>query len=247
MKKQRVILYDLETGPLVTYNWGLWEQNALGIIKDWELLSFSYKILGEKKVVCVSRNQFKDKTDKTITKKLWHILNEADITVAHNGLSYDKKKSNAKFLEHGLTPPSPSIMIDTLKVAKKHFKLSSNKLNDLAKLLGVGQKESTGGFKLWVDCLAGIRRAWRIMRRYNKKDVLLLERVYNKLLPWIDNHPRITSNPEACSNCAGICFQSRGTVITKVGEFRRFVCQKCGRWVRSRVGEKSDKPKYVGI
>lgn len=247
MKKQKVILYDLETGPLTVFTWGLWEQNALATVKDWELLSFSYKTLGEKKVTCVSRNQFKDKTDKTLTKKLWEVLNDADITIAHNGISYDKKKSNAKFLEHGLTPPSPSTMIDTLRVAKKHFKLSSNKLNDLAKLFGVGEKEQTGGFSLWVRCLAGVREAWRTMRRYNIKDVLLLEKVYLELLPWIDNHPRTTNHPDACPNCSGTKFQSRGTSISKTGEYKRFLCLGCGRWLRSRTTEKTAKPNYVGI
>lgn len=247
MKKQKIILYDIESGPLQIFSWGLWEVNSLGVVKDWELLSFSYKTLGEKKVTCISRNQFKDKTDKTLTKELWKVLDGADITIAHNGISFDKKKSAAKFLEHGLTPPSPSNMIDTLRVARKNFKLSSNKLNDLAKLLGVGEKEHTGGFSLWVNCLAGVREAWRTMRRYNKQDVLLLERVYLKLLPWIDNHPRSSDHPGACPNCSGTKFQSRGTVVTRTGEYKRFLCKTCGRWLKNRTAEKTDKPKYVSI
>lgn len=245
MQKLRIILYDLETSPIISYNWGLWEQNALAVIKDWELLSFSYKVLGEKKIVCVSRPQFKDKTDRAITKALWQVLNSADVCVAHNGLSYDSKKSNAKFLQHGLTPPKPSVMIDTLRVARKHFKLSSNKLNDLGKLLGVGQKAHTGGFKLWQDCMRGVREAWRTMIKYNKKDVELLEKVYLRLLPWISNHPRITEQLDGCPKCGHTKLQSRGIAHTKTQSYYRYVCLKCHGWCRSAKKIAKSKSAYI--
>ncbi len=31
--------------------------------------------------------------------------------------------------------------------------------------------------------------AWKVMEKYNKQDVLLLEKVYDRLLPWIKSHP----------------------------------------------------------
>lgn len=245
--KQNIVLIDLETSPNLGYTWGVWEQTVINVKVPWQLLSFAYKRLDNKKITCVTRKDFKDSTDKSLTKALWQVMNDADILIAHNLNAFDLKKSNAKFLEHGLTPPKPAHSIDTLKVARKHFKLNSNRLNDLGKLLGVGQKVQHSGFQLWLDVMANVREGWRTMIRYNKQDVLLLQAVYLKLLPWIDNHPRSSAHPKSCPNCSGTKFQSRGTTISKTCEYQRFLCKTCGRWLRNRIAEKTDKPKYVSI
>jgi hypothetical protein len=49
----RVLTLDIETAPLESYTWGIWDQNiGLNQIKsEWTILSFSAKWLGEKKVI----------------------------------------------------------------------------------------------------------------------------------------------------------------------------------------------------
>ena len=70
----------------------------------------------------------KRKDDKRITKSLWALyLDEADIVVAHNALIL--KKSNARFLYHDLGLPSPYRSVDTLKIARRNFRITSNKLD----------------------------------------------------------------------------------------------------------------------
>ena len=48
MNKPKILVYDLENSPLVSYTWGLYEQNVVGVQKDWYIMSFAYKWLGEK-------------------------------------------------------------------------------------------------------------------------------------------------------------------------------------------------------
>ena len=247
----KIVLFDIENSPNTIYSWGVWEQNAIDIEEPWKLLSFAYKELDKKQVNCKYRYQFKDETDYTLTKHLWELLNDADIVIAHNGVAFDIKKSNAKFLEHGFPPPSPYKVIDTLKVARKHFKLNSNRLDDLGKLLKVGRKEKHPGWPMWKGCMQNLRWAWRLMVKYNKKDVILLEAVYNKLRPWIDNHPNIAfaeDRLENCPKCDSGHLQSRGTIQTKTSTYNRYQCQSCFGWCRSRQEiKKNKKPKYVNI
>ena len=49
----RIGLIDIETSPLEAYTWGLWDQNVgLNQIKtEWTILSYSFKWLGESKII----------------------------------------------------------------------------------------------------------------------------------------------------------------------------------------------------
>src|ERR1700719_3656227 len=118
------------------------------------MLSFAYKIAGEKKVHtrCLADYPgYKKNTedDKALVTDLWTIFDQADIQIGHNADKFDIKKSNARFLMHKLNPPSPYKTVDTLKIARRAFKLDSNKLDDLGYYLGLGRKLPHTGFHLW--------------------------------------------------------------------------------------------------
>lgn len=250
-KAARVLLYDIETSPNLAYVWGMYEQNVIAYNKEWELLSFSYKLLGDSKVEVTTRLDFNDPTDKSLTKELWTVLNSADVLVAHNGLSFDNKKANAKFVEHGLGPVAPYQNVDTRQVAKAHFKFNSNKLDDLGKLLGVGRKAKTPGFEMWLGCMKGDKESFRLMAKYNKQDVVLLEKVYKKLLPWIKNHPNvslISGIADGCPKCGSLKLQRRGVRYTKAQIYHRFQCLGCGGWLSSATKAlNSIKAKFTGL
>jgi hypothetical protein len=158
--------------------------------------------------------------------------------MGHNVDKFDVRKVNAKLIQHGFTPPSPYKTIDTLKIARRYFKFDSNRLNDLGVLLGLGKKVETGGFSLWEKCIAGEKKAWERMKKYNKQDVVLLERVYLKLRPWMKNHPDIFKIGVECQKCGSTNVQWNGYRITKTKKHRRFCCQNCGGWGQEVIGEK---------
>ena len=236
--KTRILVFDIETAPLLSYTWGLWEQNVIDISKQWYILSFSAKWLGEKKIISKGLPDYKTFTkdmenDKELVADLWKLMDEADVVIAHNGNSFDVKKANARFIAHGMTPPSDYKKVDTKLVAKRYFKFDSNSLKDLAKYLKVEQKMETGGFQLWKDCMIGKKEAWKKMLKYNKQDVVVLEQIYLKLRPWMDNHPNINildERIESCPICGSNHLQSRGFSITRISKRRRFQCQECAGW-----------------
>jgi hypothetical protein len=76
-----------------------------------------------------------------------------------------------------------------LKVVRQHFRFPSNKLDYVAQELGLGSKEKHEGFELWVKCMQRDLAAWQKMEKYNIQDVILLEKLYTTLLPWIISTP----------------------------------------------------------
>lgn len=233
----KLLFLDVETAPNIGYAWEKWETTIIDFLTERYILCFTVKWQGEKKSHTYGLPDFatysKDKfSDKELVMKLREFVDEADIIVAHNGDNFDIKIMNARFIANGILPPSPYKTVDTKKEAKKRFYFNSNSLADISKFLGIGKKLETGGFKLWKDCLAGDKKAWDKMKKYNKVDVELLEKVYLKLRPWMKNHPNMGINMSRahCTNCGSDKTQRRGFSYSKLTKYQRCQCLACGSW-----------------
>lgn len=230
MKQPRILLLDIETSPLTCYTWGLYDQNVVKKIKTFSILSVAYQWFGQKTKVLACDNQ----SEKSLLSKLHKLLDQADVVIAHNGDSFDIKKINARFIVHKYNPPSPYKTIDTKKEAKKVAAFDSNSLNNLGIDMDEGEKIKHRGFDMWEGCMSGNKRDWDDMKRYNKKDVDLLARIYLRLRAWMKNHPNVTlyskSNPESCPKCTSDKVQRRGFDVKKSKKYQRFQCQDCGGW-----------------
>lgn len=250
MSNPKILIFDIETAPNLSWIWGKYEQNSLGYVQEWYVLCFCAKWLNKKKMIKCKQNDFKlYKKDTTndfgVVKAMWKLLDEADIVITHNGDKFDIKKMNARFIYHGLTAPSSYKSIDTLKLSRKYFKFNSNKLDDLGQHLNIGQKVKHEGFSLWTKCMTGNKTAWNNMIKYNVQDVLLLEKLYYKFLPWITNHPNygIYSGKEyVCPNCGSEHVNRRGFTYTRTTKFQKYQCQKCFSWSQLKTSEKGVKP-----
>lgn len=234
MNNQKILIYDIENSPTVVTTWSLWEANAIETLEEWYILSYAYKWFGESKVHVVSLPDFrgysKDKhNDKKLCESLIKLFDEADVIIAHNGDQHDQKKSNARFIFHGFTPPSPYKSIDTKKVARKYFKFNSNSLSNLGIFFKLGDKLKNEGMHMWRGCMDGDIKMWRKMCTYNKQDVVLLEKIYLRMRPWIKNHP--TMSPYGiCSNCDSAKLQKRGFSVSRTNTRQRLQCLSCGAW-----------------
>ena len=228
--RSRILLLDIETSPLVSYTWGLYETDVIKRLKTFTILSVAYQWLGEKTKVLACDTL----SEKELLIKLHGLMDDAEIIIAHNGDSFDIKKINARFIVHNLKPPSPYRTIDTKKVAKAVACFDSNSLNNLGIDLDEGEKIKHRGFDMWEGCMAGKQRDWDDMKRYNKKDVDLLTRIYLRLRPWMKSHPR-TSEGSVCQHCGSSKAVSRGFSLTVMGVKRRRLVCECGAW---RTGEK---------
>jgi len=192
-KGMRVLLLDIENAPSLAYIWSLWTEprNYKFVKDDWYIMSWAAKWLDEKEIIVKALPDYKkeyaqDRTnDKALLQELWKLLDEADVVAGHNAKKFDVRKINARFAAHGMPPPSPFKIVDTLLEARANFMFTANDLNSLGKILGLGQKVDNGGFELWKRCMAGCMKSWNLMKKYNKQDVALLEAVYLRLRPYM--------------------------------------------------------------
>ncbi len=242
----RILILDIETAPNIAYVWGAWKQN-IGQ-NQWKekghIMSYAAKWLGTDEI---EYEENRKSNDKTIVKKLFKLLDKADIVVAHNGDKFDLPVILGRGLVHGLKPPSPYHVVDTCKVARKRFRFAVNSLANLAEELKLadqkGKHKKFPGFELWLECLRNNDDAWNEMKKYNIEDVVVLEELYLVMRPYIDNHPNVVQHTHDgavhCPKCGSTNIQYRGYYYTKMGLcYRRFVCKDCGGWGRLRYAEK---------
>lgn len=248
-KDPRILIFDVETTPTLGYTWGKWQQNVLDFIEGSHLLCFAYRWLGEDDITIVSQRQFKRnyrrnrRDDVRVVQEMWNLFDEADIVIAHNGDRFDITKVQGRFAVHGMPKPSPFFTVDTMKVAKRQWRLHSNSLNDLGKTLGLGVKLQHTGIDLWFRCMAGEDEAWDMMEAYNIQDVELLTELYLFMRNngWITNHPpinTISGEFHSCPTCGetdGTKLKSRGYAYTTAFTYRQYRCDSCGHYHRSPV------------
>jgi hypothetical protein len=172
---------------------------------------------------------------------LHDLFDSVNVVIAHNNNAFDYKWVYGRFAVHGIPPPSPCQLIDTLLIARSKFKFNSHKLKDLGKYFNLGDKIDTGGIDLWYRCIElDDSKAWSLMCKYNKQDVVLLEKVYNHMLPFITNHPNIglmNDTLVACPNCGSKKVQKRGFNLTRSSRSQRWQCRDCGSWHQSPLKE----------
>lgn len=248
MSKPKILIYDLELRPITVSTWSLFRP-MIGInqiIDRGGIICFAYRWYGEKKAHVVTEWEPGGYSD--MIAKLWSLFDEADAVCGFNNIGFDDKHSKAAFILEGLTPPSPFRQIDLLRVVRKHMNLPSRKLDYVSQQLGLGSKIKHSGMDLWNECVRPTteesgRKARALMSKYCKQDVNLTYELYEKLLPWIDNGINaglyMDDDVPLCVNCGSDKLQRRGFAYTAAVRYRRFQCQSCFKWLRSKSMEKT--------
>jgi hypothetical protein len=171
-------------------------ESSFNIVSSWRIgskINLSHdNIIEEKKIICLSYSW--DDSDKVQTLS-WNsdgdaklllefskLLNEDVILVGHNSDGFDIPFIRTRCIYHGIPFPAKLQTIDTLKMARNSFSFNNNKLDYIAKFLGLGEKVSTGGLQLWNDViLKKDKEALKNMIDYCENDVIITKKVYQKL------------------------------------------------------------------
>jgi len=241
--KPKILLWDIENTPELVYVYDRYPRfgsNFVASEREWYMLSFAYQWLGEKKIHVRAlpdyRGFHKDhRNDRDLVQELRGVLSSADVIVAHNGDRHDLPKLNTRLIFHGMDPLESKRSIDTYKAAKKYFKFSANSLNHLGTYLGFGGKKVTTGWEMHRRCIEGDVDAFNGLKRYNVRDVDLLNKVYMRLRPFLTDHPNLTyySRIEGCPACESPVTKPHGWLYLKSGKKQRYICNNCGHRIVS--------------
>lgn len=209
-----ILLWDIETSMMNVGTFSLYPEsiNHQNIIDDWYIISAAWKFLGKPRTHAVSglndlKRYKKDiRDDYYVVKTIRDVLEDVDIIIGHNQNKFDIKKFKARLIYHRL-PPLPRLIhsVDTLKEVRKIAAFSSNRLDYLTThLCGQGKMPTSNG--LWLRVMQGDKTALAEMVKYNKVDVIRLEELYLRLLPYMESHPHVgaiagADKSTSCRNC----------------------------------------------
>jgi hypothetical protein len=257
----RVLRIDIETAPNLAYVWGLFKETVVidRLIEPGYTLCYAAQWEGEEEMLFDSVHQ--SPMDDMLSD-LHDLLEEADVVVHYNGKKFDMPVINREFVKHGFLPPSPYQQIDLYHTVRRNFRFASNKLDFVARELGLGAKVQHKGMDLWKDCMATmdydfgeqcpehIEQAWKEMQQYNEQDVVLLGRLYERLQPWVPNHPNralfmdVDADP-ACPSCGSSDVRFKGYKHTRTMRYKQYQCNDCGSWSRARLSEKPTRKELL--
>lgn len=243
-KEPKILLFDLETSAALAYTFGRFKVNLSQDNIHTEggvILCASYKWLGEDQVHSLyNKSDIANNEDCHVVAKLWELVEEADAVVAHNCAAFDWKMLQARCLVNNFAPLPSVKIIDTLLMAKKNFRLPSNKLDSIADLLGLGRKISNSGISMWKNVQQGDEEALEQMLEYCKHDTELLEQVYLRLRSFglassFNASHYYDDDKQRCPTCGSDDIHPTGrSVFTDVSEFAEHRCLACDSIHRSR-------------
>lgn len=193
--------------------------------------SFSFKPYGRGKTI--TKGVWEYKNPREFMKELWKVFDANDFLIGHNVKKFDHLQSNTFFAQFDLPNPSPCVYFDTMKIARKNFRLPSYSLKYCLRFFKIGHKMETGGESLWFACEAGDPRAQRMMLRYNQNDTVETEKLYMFFVAhgWTEKPgAKYYVKGQGCVRCGQDDMQSRGNKVpTKEGLVHGFMCKTCGK------------------
>jgi hypothetical protein len=230
------LLFDIEVSPDIGFFWQPGYRINVGyqqIIKEREVICIAWKNHGENAVSSMTWDNAC--SDREMLGAFASALRNADELVGHNIDRFDLPWLMGRFAYHGLPPMPLFKTADTLQWARRKFKFNSNRLDYLAKFLGVGGKIETRG-DLWRDIvLDNDRVALQEMVAYCRNDVVILEKVYDKLAAHMraKTHAGVLLGGEkwSCPHCASEHVNHHKRKVSAAGTVQHQMrCVSCGRY-----------------
>lgn len=232
MAKPRVLCLDIEWRPTKAYVWGAWQENILPekIIEHGGLLCVGAQWVGEKEVEVFTEWEL---GHREMLERIRQMMSDADAVIGYNSDKFDLRKLEGEFVLNKMKFPPPIPSIDLIKsIRKMGFFMA--RLGFIGPFLGIGAKLENGGMSLWTKVIDGDKKAQDKMKKYCAQDVRLTTKLYERIKPYIKNHPRLTDDVETCPSCGGNHTQHRGFNRSRYFKTQRIQCISCGHWFQGK-------------
>jgi len=255
VRPAKILFLDIECSPTLAWVWQQWDASVLDVERDSFMMAVSWRWGHQERTFVKALPHFARYTvdpydDRDLVAFTLGLLDQADVICGHNVKAFDLKKIAAFACVNGLSSnlPSPYRVIDTLTLARKHFKFLDNRLGSLCKLLGLPLKEDSGGMQTWLKCMNGDPAAWRKMVKYARQDTAVLPALFDRLRPYATGLPALHYAPgKRCSHCGSGNLEEAGSHRTKVSSYVAWRCTDCGALSRDRFSLAGAGPDVVPV
>jgi len=227
------LFFDIETSPNIGYFWRTGYKLNIqpdAIIEERKIICISYKWEHEDNITTLTWDS--NLCDKQMLIEFIKVANQSDEMIAHNGDRFDIKWIRTRCIFHRVPMMPDYKTLDTLKKAKSGFNFNSNKLDYIAKFLGVGAKIKHSGFDMWKNVMAGDAAALKEMSVYCEGDIIVLEDVYLTMQNYIkqNTHTGVLNGnlKYSCQSCGSEKVELLKNVVTTAGTIKRKMECECG-------------------
>lgn len=222
MNKPKILFFDIESAGVNAL------KSDLGFVI---MVGYKWAHEPDVKIDVIHRKDLRHFNDRELLTRFAKRFEKADLCVAHFGSVFDRRFIQGRLLINNLPPIPPTRMRDTCMIARSAANFSSNRLKHLAKILDLQNQKLDNNWPIaWFKVMQGDMDHLRALADYCKGDVLALEELYNRLLPFDNAHPRIYSDRSVCNRC-GAKVIYRGVSFVNNNQYRRYQCIN-GHWGR---------------
>jgi DNA polymerase elongation subunit (family B) len=242
--KLNIVVFDIEilarADDVMARYFAAYEGFGMGAdISD--MTHFGYLQLGEGRTAqCIHKWTTTEtpESDEQVVREAFEILRNADVIVTFYGTKFDRRFINARFAKYGLYLDPRIRHIDMHRVVKKHFKLTSNSLNNVLKFFGMETKLALGSMQSkWYSMYKGDKEVIQEISDYCAQDVQVLANLFERLMPLVplqlpsnlvmaDPADELKNPP--CPKCGIEALQKHGVFKTTVAQLQRYRCTNCG-------------------
>ena len=240
-ERPRILTLDIETSPHLSWHFDTYRVDIrpIQVVEPSRIICVAAKWHDQKKVMFVSEWQM-GHAEMIQTVRDW--LDEADVVVTYNGDNFDLPHLRWAMDLHGVERPSPFVSVDLYKVLKREYKKApvSKSLDYLTRRLSLtGKLAHEGYFPLWLKMNGSDpEKALRVFTRYNKRDVVTTEELFDLSEHLVPNIPAaaLYDDSEDVQNPGLTCpaghteFTRQGYKRTKTRRYPQYKCSVCGRW-----------------
>ena len=185
----KVMVYDIETSRVTAKVWWTGKQYVghKQLLEEPKIISISYKWLGEDKIYALTWD--KNHCDKDMITKFMAEYNKADMVIGQNNDRFDNRWINARAMKFGVEFNTFVKSFDIMKQTKRLFRLPSYSMDYITKFLGVENKLTHEGIKMWDMIQDGNKKQQKEylkkMVEYNVGDIVSTEAMYLKLRKYM--------------------------------------------------------------
>jgi len=153
------------------------------------MLSYCIKENGKKNIYygCISKNDLMNGTlDKNLIKSCIDDMSKFDVIISYYGTKFDIPFIRSRALYWNLDFPKYGYLKhkDCYYMVRNRLCLSRNRLEDACRLMGIEGKTHLDG-TYWIKALTGDKKSLKYILDHNKRDVILLEKLYHKIKDYV--------------------------------------------------------------